>query len=199
MHWIANNFVKGSTQVLSIDGSRVILSITPESLRKVFNLSLPSQNSAVITFSEEETLATIKALSSEQISSFLSKMLSPEVDQTPSQFLIESTLFVKPIQALFSLMSQILGLESDKNVTEVMIGILCLCSHSSSERSSDFEEFLVARMLYQLENFWSSGNLFRYPTLMMLLLINENKQALDSMEPNFFNRGDKLLQKSTEF
>ena len=71
MHWIANNFVIGSTQVLSADGSRVILSITPESLRKMFNLSLPSQNSAIITFSEEETLATVKALSSEQISSFL--------------------------------------------------------------------------------------------------------------------------------
>lgn len=55
-------------------------------------------------------------------------MLSLEVDQTPSQFPIESTLFVKPIQALFSLMIQILGLESDKNVPKVMIGILCLCS-----------------------------------------------------------------------
>ena len=96
-------------------------------------------------------------------------------------------------------MSQILGLESDKNVTEVMIGILCLCSQSSSECSFDFVEFLAARMLYQLKNFQSSGSLFRYPTLKMLLLINENKQALDSMEPNFFNRGDKLLQKSTEF
>ena len=128
MRWIANNFVKGSTQVLSTDGSQVILGITPESLRKMFNLSLPSQNSAVITFSEEETLATVKSLSLKKISSFLLKILSPEVDQTPSQFPIEYTLFTKPIQALFSLMSQILGLELDKNVTEVMIDILCICS-----------------------------------------------------------------------
>ena len=58
----------------------------------------------------------------------MSKMLKPDVSPTHAAFPYDVSLFTKPIQAVFSLMSQILGLDSDKLVRKVMVGTLCLVS-----------------------------------------------------------------------
>ena len=56
----------------------------------------------------------------------MDKLLKPEVNQAHATFPYDISSFSEPIQAIFSLLSQILGLDGDQFVTEVMIGTLYL-------------------------------------------------------------------------
>ena len=66
-----------------------------------------------------------------------------------------------PIQAIFSLLSQILGLDSDQSLIEVMVGILYQVSQSNEHKAYRYEEFLAEIITSQLEKFNSSGKVFR--------------------------------------
>ena len=117
-------------RVLFSYGSRVICQVNSESVKRSLGLPLPSIGQSVLQFTEISSLSTIKALDSEQISSFISKMLKPDLSPSNYIFPYDISLFIKPIQIAFSLLSQILGLDNDRLVTKVMIGTLCLVSQS---------------------------------------------------------------------
>ena len=55
------NYVPSTKQMLSSDGSRVILTLNLETLRKT--LCLPPKNPDAVQFSKEKSLEIIKALS----------------------------------------------------------------------------------------------------------------------------------------
>ena len=61
-----------------------------------------------------------------------------------------------------------------------------LVSQSKEQLFLNYDEFLVERISSQLENFHSSGKIFRYQTLLMLFVINKNLQTLHQMGPEFF-------------
>ena len=86
--------------------------------------------------------------------------------------------FIDPIQAIFSLLSQVLGSDSDQLVTKVMVGTLILVSQFTKPRVFRYEQFLVERITCQLENFKNSGKVFQYQTLLILIVINNNLQTL---------------------
>ena len=94
--------------------------------------------------------------------------------------------FLDPIQAIFSLLSHILGSDSDHLVTKVMVGTLYLVSQSQEPRIFRYEEFLVDIITSQLDNFNNSGKIFRYHTLLILIVINNNLQTLQQMQPTYF-------------
>lgn len=79
-------------------------------------------------FSELSSLVAIKALTPKELTSFMAKLLKSDVNHTEATFPYDLSSFTEPIQAIFSLLSQILGLDSDQSVTEVMIGTLYLSS-----------------------------------------------------------------------
>ena len=58
----------------------------------------------------------------------MSKMFKPDVSPSNHAFPYDSSLFYEPLQVVFSIRSQILGLEDDSKVTEIMVGIVCLVS-----------------------------------------------------------------------
>ena len=89
--------------------------------------------------------------------------------------------FIDPIQTIFSFVSQVLGSDSDQLVTEVMVGTLVLVSQFTEPRVFRYEQFLVERITSQIENFKNSGKVFRYQTLLILIVINNNLQALWQM------------------
>lgn len=60
IHWVVENYVPSTKQILSSDATKVITTINPEALRRA--LCLPSPNPNVVQFSEEKNLAIIKAL-----------------------------------------------------------------------------------------------------------------------------------------
>ena len=106
------------------------------------------------------------------------KLLKPGVIKIEDMFPYNLSSFLDLIQAIFSLLSQILGLDSDQSVTEVMVGTLYLVSQSNEHRTFRYEEFPVERITCQLENFNNSSKVFRYQTLLMLIVINNNMQTL---------------------
>ena len=72
------------------------------------------------------------------------------------------------------MLSQILGLEDDKTITEIMVGIVFLVSQSSKEVSLSFDQYLAERIAYLLEHFQYDGKVFNYQTLLMLMIITDN-------------------------
>ena len=146
-----HNYVPSTKQIISYNGSRIIVSINSETLRKV--LCLPPVNSDVVQFTEEKSLAIIKTLSPNQLYTFMSKMFKPDISPSNYSFPYDISLFSETLQAVFSLLSQILGLEDDKTVTEIMVGIVCLVSQSAKEFNLSFDQYLAERIAYQLEHF----------------------------------------------
>ena len=67
-----------------------------------------------------------------------------------------------------------------------MVGTLILVSQFTEPRVFRYEQFLVERITCQLENFSNSGKVFRYQTLLILIVINNNLQALQQMQPLYF-------------
>ena len=126
----------------------------------------------------------------------MSKMFRPDVSPSNFTFPYDLTLFIEPIQVVFSLLSQILGLDSDRYVTEVMVGTICLVSQSRKEFASNFDEYLVERISSQLKNFHSDGKVFNYQTLLLLIVITENLPTLQHMEPVYFSDGVDLSERN---
>ena len=60
----------------------------------------------------------------------MAKLLKPYVNQTQVTFPYDPSSFTEPFQVIFSLLSQILGLDSDQSMTKVMIRTLYLVSQS---------------------------------------------------------------------
>lgn len=98
-------------------------------------------------------MAIIKALSPDQLYTFMSKMFKPDVSPLNHAFPYDSSLFSEPLQGLFSILCQILGLEDDKTVTEIMVGIVCLISQSAKDVTLNFDQYLAKKIVHQLEHF----------------------------------------------
>ena len=98
-------------------------------------------------------------------------MFKPDISPSKSSFPYDISLFNQTLQAVFSLLSQILGLQDDKLVTEIMVGTMYLVSQSTKEFNLSFDQYLVDKISYQLEHFNSDGKVFNYQTLLMLIVI----------------------------
>ena len=152
------------------------MSVNSQAVRKALCLPLPTPE--VVQFTEESSLAIIKALSPDQLYTFMSKMFKPDVSPSNHAFPYDRSLFSEPLQAAFSILSQILGLEDDSKVTEIMVGVICLVSQSSKEINLNFDQYLAERIAYKLGHFQSDGKVFNYQTLLMLMIIIENLPEL---------------------
>ena len=123
-------------------------------------------------------------------------MFNPDVSPSNFTFPYDITLFIDQIQAIFALLSQILGLDSDIYVTKFMVGTVCLVSQSRKEFALNFDELLVERISSQLKNFHGDGKNFNYQTLSLLMVITENLPSLQQMESVFFSDGVDLSERN---
>ena len=123
-------------------------------------------------------------------------MFRPDASPSKHAFPYDRSLFSEPLQAAFSILSQILGLEDDSKVTEIMVGVICLVSQSSTEVNLNFDQYLADRIAYQLGHFQSDGKVFSYQTLFMLMIITENLSKLRQMEPVHFSDDTDLSQRN---
>lgn len=78
----------------------------------------------------------------------MSKMFRPDISPSNYTFPYDVSLFIETIQVVFSLLSQILGLDNDKSVTEVMVGTVCLVRQSIKEFALSFDQYLVDKISY---------------------------------------------------
>ena len=185
VHWAMSNFIPSTKQIISFDGNRILLSVNAQTVRKALCLPLPTPE--VVQFTEEDSLAIIKALSPDQLYTFMTKMFRPDASPSQHAFPYARSLFSEPLQAAFSILTQILGLEDDSKVTEIMVGVICLVSQSSKEVNLHFDQYLADKIAYQLGHFQSDRKVFRYQTLLMLMIITENLSELRQMEPVHFS------------
>jgi hypothetical protein len=91
-------------------------------------------------------------------------------------------LMVIKVQWVFSLLSQVLGLDNEKYVGKVMFGFLLTFFKSESGLSVhiNFDKFLVDTIHKQLVNFHSLRH-FRYHTyLLKLFLASNNREFLEA-------------------
>ena len=156
-------------------------------MRKDCCLPVPNPTQNPIQFSEENNLAVIKALDSDLIYTFMSKMFRPDISPSKYASPYDISLLIETIQAFFALLSQILGLDSDKLVTEVMVGVVCLVNQSKKEFALNFDQFLVEKISSQLENFHIEGKVLNYHTLLLLMAVTENLTDLIQIEPMHFS------------
>lgn len=126
----------------------------------------------------------------------MSKMFRPDISPSNFSFPYDISLFNETLQALFSLFSQILGLQDYKLVTKIMLGTMCLVIQSTKEFSLSFDQYLVENISYQLEHFNSDGKVFNYQTLLMLMVIIENLDELKQIEPINFSYSTNLSQRN---
>ena len=196
IHWVVKNYVLSTQEIFSADGTRVLCTINSKLLRRSFCLPIPNPGQNPIQFSEENSLVVIKALDPKQTSTFMSNMFKPDVSPSNFTFPYDITLFTEPIQVIFSLLSQILGLDSDRYVTEVMLGTVCLVSQSRKEFALNFDEFLVEKISSQLKNFHTNGKVFNYQTLLLLMVITKNLPSLQHMEHVYFSDGVDLSERN---
>ena len=180
VHWVVENYVSSTMQILSLDGTRVIITINAETLRKAFCLPIPNFNSD--QFQEENSLAIIKSLNSDQLYSFMSKMFQPDIIPSNYTFPYDISLVIETIQVVFSLVSQTLGFENDKSVTAVIVGTIFLVSQYVKEFALSFDQYLVDKISYQLQHFHSNGKVFNYQTLLLLMVIIENLTKIRQIE-----------------
>lgn len=137
VHWVVQNYVPSTKQILSLDGSRVILTLNPKTLRKT--LCLPPINPDTIQFLEEKSLDIKKALNPDQLYMFMSKMFRQDINPSKFSFPYDISLFSETLQVVFSLLIQILCLEDDKSIIKIMVGTICLVSQSTKEFSLSFD------------------------------------------------------------
>ena len=91
VHWAMHNYVPSTKQIIYFNGSRIIVSINSETLRKA--LCLPPVNSDVVQFTDEKSLAIIKALSPNELYTFMSKMFKLEISPSNHSFPYDISLF----------------------------------------------------------------------------------------------------------
>ena len=126
----------------------------------------------------------------------MSKKFKPNISPSNYTFPYEIPLFIKTIQSVFALLNQILGLDNDKLVTEVMMGVVCLVSQSTKEFSLNFDQFLVERISYQLEHFHTEGKIFNYQNLLLLMVISEILTNLRQIKPVNFSDVVDLFERN---
>ena len=95
VHWSVSNFIPSTKQIISYDGNRILLSINAQTVRKALCLPLPTPE--VVQFTEEDGLAIIKALSPEQLYTFMSKMFRPDASPSQHAFPYETSIFFEPL------------------------------------------------------------------------------------------------------
>ena len=80
VHWAVSNFIPSTKQIISFDDNRILLSVNAQTVQKALCLPLPTPK--VVQITEEDSLAIIKALTPDQLYTFMTKMFRP--DASPS-------------------------------------------------------------------------------------------------------------------
>jgi hypothetical protein len=87
------------------------------------------------------------------------------------------SVMIIEVQWTCSLLSQILGLDNDKLVVEVMLGILLIFFQSGQSVRVSFDEFIAENLHQQLVNF-SSLRHFRYYSHMLRMFLGSNNTKI---------------------
>ena len=123
VEWCANNYSSSERVVMSRATSKILYRVNVKSIHEV--LSLPD-NFPVIpeSFNEQVLIELYKNCETEIRCQFLSSIL--KVGQSLEGLFLpyNVSIFRDEVQLVMSVVSQVLGLDNDKHVSEVILGFL---------------------------------------------------------------------------
>ena len=170
---------------MSSNASRVIYNINAQSFRQALCLS-ESNLQQSIPFNEENLICAFRQVENEVRLGFLSSLLN--VDQPIEKVVFPYSLqeFKDCVKPFFAMLSQVLGLDSDRKVREFMVSLAYTLSQSETNgQDINFDEFLAENIHSQLMNFHSKKT-FRHQTLFLKMIIKQNYNDLQSVDPYLF-------------
>ena len=116
----------------------------------------------------------------------MSRLLKPDQVLDKLSFPYDLQVFQDSVKPFFALLSQVLDLDSDKQVQEVMVSLSYKLSQSESvSQEINFDEFLVKSIHSQLMNFHMEKT-FRYQILLLLIIIHQNWDELQNKNLELF-------------
>ncbi len=95
-----------------------------------------------------------------------------------------SELFTLVIRSAVTLLSKVLGLDNDSQVTAIMVGLF-LFLYSSGTTPVHFNEFFSKEICSQLAKFHKVFN-FRYQVYLYTLIIHTNRESFIKIDPYLF-------------
>ena len=111
----------------------------------------------------------------------MSNLLKPNHVSEKLSFRYDLQVFKDCVKPFFALLSQVLGLDNDKQVQEVMVSVVySLTQFESTNQDINFDEFLTESIHSQLMNFHTKRN-FRYQTLLLQIIVQQNWNELQKM------------------
>lgn len=139
-----------------------------------------------ILFNEENLIRSFRQVENEVKLGFLSSLLN--TDQHTEKVAFPSNLqdFKDYVKPFFALLSQVLGLDSDRKVQEVIVSLVYTLSQSKTTgQDINFDEFLAENIHSQLMNFHSERT-FRHQTLLLKMMAKQNWSDLQSVDSDLF-------------
>ena len=115
--------------------SKLIGSLTPQSIRAVLGLTKEFFQDS-IPFNELDMMYLYKSYDPVKKDNFLKLILKPENNTQNLEYPCQISIFREEIQFVFSLLSQVLGLDHDHEVSEVMLGFLLSYYEAEMSQSS---------------------------------------------------------------
>ena len=163
---------------MNFQGDQIICKIDSQALRETLQYSTDFF-SASIPFDEAEIVYIYKKASNEDREQMYQKVLSEPVEKLSIPF--PSKLCLPAIGAAVTLLSQILGLDTNYEVTETMRGFFLYLDRPGTTPLR-FDEYFSKEICFQLSNFSKIYHL-RYQAYLYALIIHAKREALAITDP----------------
>ena len=143
INWSTNNYVVENRVLMNSNASRVLCNINPQSIRRA--LHLPESNlEESLPFNEENLIRSFRQTKNDVKLGFMSRLLKLDQVSENLSFWYDLQVFQDSIEPFFALLSQVLGLDSDKQVQEVMVSLAYkLSQFEFVSQEINFDEFLA--------------------------------------------------------
>jgi hypothetical protein len=170
---------------MNSEQSQIVCKIDSQTLRETLEYSADFF-STTIPFDEAEIIQIYKKASTEDKEQVYQKLLqTPLTVENPSPP-FPSELCLPAIRAAVTLLSQILGLDVNSEVTETMMGFFLYLDRPGTAPLR-FDDYLIKEISFQLANF-SKIYHFRYQAYLYALVIHAKREALAIIDPVTFKK-----------
>ena len=122
IHWLASNYAVESRVVMNSNSSWVVCNINSQTSRQA--LRLPESNlQQSVSFNEENLISSFRKIENEVKLGFMLNLLKSNQAIEKLTFPYDLQDFKDCVKQFFSLLSQVLCLDNDKQVQEVMVSL----------------------------------------------------------------------------
>lgn len=189
VEWCAKGYLSDKEVIMSSDATRVVISITPESIASM--LRFP-QEATMAEWDEEQMRALYLAQTTEAQQQFLMGILKEKKLIVGSPYPIDS--FTSAAIMTISMITQVLGLSSAFSATETHLGALLFlysAKEAGHERHVNFCKQLSEDIDQELQNFHLSRT-FRYQAYLIHLFLHQQFTFMSHLHLDMVGRDHQV-------